>query len=51
MLVRQALEQGVDPQATDVYDGFNLLYGPLDALRYHNNIQPADTLYHQAYTD
>ncbi len=43
MLVLQALEQGVDAQATDVYAGFNLLYGPLDALRYHNNIQPADT--------
>jgi uncharacterized protein with NRDE domain len=43
MLVRQALEQGVDPQTTEVYAGFNLLYGPLDALRYHNNIQPADT--------
>lgn len=41
-LVRQVLESGGAPLATDRYEGFNLLYGPLDALRYHNNITPAD---------
>lgn len=43
LLVRQALEGGFDPGTTSVYEGFNLLYGPIDALRYHTNEQPADT--------
>lgn len=42
LLVRQALEHGIDPAMTDAYEGFNLLYGPIAALRYHNNVQPAD---------
>jgi uncharacterized protein with NRDE domain len=41
-LVRQALEGSIDVQSTSVYAGFNLIYGPLQALRYHNNIQPTD---------
>lgn len=41
-LVVQALEAGIDPQATAVYAGFNLLHGPVNALRYHNNVEPAD---------
>ena len=41
-LVRAALEGVIDTSATDVYEGFNLLYGPLGALRYHNNLQPMD---------
>jgi uncharacterized protein with NRDE domain len=41
-LVVQALEQGIDPGATGGYAGFNLIHGPIDALRYHNNVQPAD---------
>lgn len=40
-LVREALE-GSDPRSTSAYEGFNLLYGPVHALRYHNNIQPVD---------
>ncbi|MCB0790829.1 MAG: NRDE family protein [Flavobacteriales bacterium] len=42
LLVRDALEHAIDPRATQVYNGFNLIHGPLDALRYHNNIEPAD---------
>ena len=34
----------MDPASTMAYEGFNLLYGPLHALRYHNNIQPVDEL-------
>jgi len=41
-LVRGALEGLMDPASTTAYEGFNLLYGPLHALRYHNNIQPVD---------
>lgn len=41
-LVREALNGGIDPTATGVYAGFNLIYGPLDALRYHNNIDHRD---------
>ncbi len=41
-LVRAALETDIDPEATRVFEGFNLLYGPLGALRYLNNIQPAE---------
>lgn len=42
VLVRQALEPDFRPAATHDYEGFNLLYGPMDALRYHSNIQLAD---------
>ncbi|MBK9177107.1 MAG: NRDE family protein [Flavobacteriales bacterium] len=38
VLVRQALENGFEPIGTEVYDGFNLLHGTVDVLRYHNNI-------------
>ncbi len=41
-LVREALDGDIDPCSTGVYEGFNLLYGPMHALRYHNNIQPVD---------
>ncbi len=41
-LVTQALLGGIDPRATGSYAGFNLVHGPLQALRYHNNVQPAD---------
>lgn len=41
LLVRAALEQGIDTSGTGVYAGFNLLYGPVDGLHYHNNVQPA----------
>lgn len=41
-LVREALEHAINPQATGAYAGFNLLYGTVDALRYHNNIDGRD---------
>ena len=41
-LVRAALDGAIDTSATGVYEGFNLVYGRLDALRYHNNVQPVD---------
>lgn len=41
-LVRQALEPGFRPTATHEYEGFNLIYGPVDSLRYHSNIKLAD---------
>ncbi|MGV3638746.1 MAG: NRDE family protein [Flavobacteriales bacterium] len=41
LLVRTALE-GSPLEATAAYEGFNLVYGPLNALRYHNNIEPTD---------
>jgi uncharacterized protein with NRDE domain len=41
-LVRQALEHSIEPSATTVYAGFNLLYGPIGQLRYHNNIDGRD---------
>ncbi len=41
-LVRAALEQGIEPQDTGAYEGFNLLYGTLEALRYHSNINAVD---------
>lgn len=41
-LVREALEHDINPAATRVYAGFNLLYGPWDRLRYHNNIEGSD---------
>lgn len=42
LLVRQALEKGFAPVGTEVYEGFNLLHGEVDALRYHNNINGRD---------
>ena len=42
LLVREALEHGIDPSATKIYAGFNLIYGSTDHLRYHNNIQGTD---------
>ncbi|MBS1582533.1 MAG: NRDE family protein [Bacteroidetes bacterium] len=42
LLVRQALEGDFDPGATSAYEGFNLLYGSVDTLRYHTNEQPTD---------
>ena len=41
-LVRRALEAGFVPQGTSVLEGFNLLYGPVGALRYHSNVNGAD---------
>ncbi|MBP7407874.1 MAG: NRDE family protein [Flavobacteriales bacterium] len=38
MLVRQALDHGFVPADTSDYEGFNLVYGTVDALRYHTNI-------------
>lgn len=42
-LVRQALENRFSPEGTEAYAGFNLLHGPVGALRYHNNITGEDT--------
>ena len=42
VLVRQALEPDFDPNTTGEHDGYNLLYGPWDAIRYRNNITHAD---------
>ena len=42
-LVVQALNADIAPRATAHYAGFNLLYGSLNALRYHNNVEPTDT--------
>lgn len=41
-LVRQALDHGFVPTDTSKYEGFNLLYGTTDALRYHTNIGGKD---------
>lgn len=41
-LVRHALDHGTRHENTSVYAGFNLLYGPVDALRYHSNISGDD---------
>ncbi len=38
-LVREALEGSVELTNTRIYEGFNLLYGALGELRYHNNVQ------------
>lgn len=43
-LVRNALDADIDLTGSDQYDGFNLIYGPLDALRYHNNIEGTDLM-------
>ena len=32
----------LDVRSTTVYEGFNLLYGPLGTLRYHDNLRPTD---------
>jgi uncharacterized protein with NRDE domain len=42
LLVREALEHGIDPGTTKTYAGFNLIYGTVDGLRYHNNIEGTD---------
>lgn len=42
LLVREALEHGVDAKDTKAYAGFNLIYGPVNGLRYHNNIEGTD---------
>lgn len=41
-LVRAALEGVLDTANTGPYEGFNLIHGPLHALRYHTNIRPDD---------
>ncbi len=41
-LVRHVLEHGSLDEDTSVYAGFNLIYGRVDALRYHNNINGED---------
>lgn len=43
-LVLQALKRGIHADTPSMYDGFNLIHGPVDALRYHNNIEPTDTV-------
>ncbi|MEO5584354.1 MAG: NRDE family protein [Flavobacteriales bacterium] len=42
LLVREALEHGIDTSTTKAYAGFNLIYGDVDNLRYHNNIEGTD---------
>jgi uncharacterized protein with NRDE domain len=42
LLVRTALDGTLDTGTTAPYAGFNLLYGTVYALRYHNNVEPAD---------
>lgn len=39
LLVREALERGIDTSTTQAYAGFNLIHGTFADLRYHNNIQ------------
>lgn len=41
-LVRKAMEPGFVPGDTSIYEGFNLLYGPLASLRYHGNVGSMD---------
>jgi len=43
LIVKAALDGKLDLASTSAYEGFNLLYGTVEALRYHNNVQPADT--------
>jgi len=43
ILVRQALEMDFDPADIGDHEGFNLLYGSLDSIRYHTNITTTDT--------
>jgi uncharacterized protein with NRDE domain len=42
LLVKEALERDIDPMATTAYAGFNLIYGRISDLRYHNNIEGTD---------
>ena len=42
LLIREALEQGIDTSATQAYAGFNLIHGTFTDLRYHNNIEGTD---------
>ena len=42
-LVREALDHDPAEVAMNEFDGFNLIYGPVDALRYRNNIDGTDT--------
>ncbi len=42
LLVREALELGIDPKSTKTYAGFNLIYGSVNELRYQNNIEGVD---------
>lgn len=42
LLVRDMIEGDRSFEHSSIYEGFNLLYGPMDALRYHNNIEPVD---------
>ncbi len=42
VLVRDALTGVFNSDGTAAFEGFNLLYGTLDSLRYHNNIEPRD---------
>lgn len=42
LLVREALERGIDTKRTKAYAGFNLIYGPVNDVRYHNNIEGSD---------
>lgn len=39
LLVREALEHGIDPGTTKAYAGFNLIFGSVGNLHYHNNIE------------
>ncbi|MEO8068747.1 MAG: NRDE family protein [Flavobacteriales bacterium] len=43
-LVVRALKGEMDPEETRRYDGFNVLFGTADDLRYHNNINGAFAL-------
>ncbi|MBL7951750.1 MAG: NRDE family protein [Flavobacteriales bacterium] len=42
LLVRDALNGPLDLHATQAYEGFNLLHGPVQALRYHTNVDGTD---------
>lgn len=42
LLVREALEYGIDTGKSKAYAGFNLIYGSVEELRYHNNIEGTD---------
>lgn len=41
-LVKNALDGELDLGDSSKYEGFNLLHGPVEAMRYHNNIEPVD---------
>jgi uncharacterized protein with NRDE domain len=43
-LVRRALETGIEGVDTSVYEGFNLLHGPVDELMYHSNVDGAHSI-------